>query len=312
MENAPRAGAMDVSPAARERTDEGPFEETPDSFGVVGVVGAGEIGLGVAADLALNGFRVVLVDNDPAQLATAATSLVKVIRFAPMLRPGFPAGPSAAVEAVTISSNPAELASCRFVVENVTERWEAKREAHRALDAVLPEGAVVAVNTSSIPISGLASETSRAEHMIGMHFMNPPYLTPAVEVMRPAAASAWTLGRVETLARLLRKKTIVVGDFPGFVSNRISHVFFNEAARVVAEHEVPPEIVDQVFRDCFGHRMGPLQTADLIGLDTVVDTLDRLREATGDPRFESCALLRSMVGEGRLGRKSTSGFYTYE
>jgi 3-hydroxybutyryl-CoA dehydrogenase len=117
---------------------------------------------------------------------------------------------------------------------------------------------------------------------------------------------------VETLARLLRKKTIVVGDFPGFVSNRISHLFFNEAARVVAEHDVPPEIVDQVFRDCFGHSMGPLQTTDLIGLDTVVNTLDQLREATGDPRFDSCALLRSMVSEGRLGRKSASGFYTYE
>ncbi|MEV0382598.1 3-hydroxyacyl-CoA dehydrogenase family protein [Nonomuraea sp. NPDC050643] len=312
MADAPWTGAMDVSPAAEERADEVSVEETPDAFGPVGVVGAGEIGLGVAADLALNGFRVVLVDNDSARLAAAATNLVKVIRFAPMLRPGFPTGPASAVAAVTATADPAELASCRFVVENVTERWQAKREAHRALDAVLPEDAVVAVNTSSIPISELASETVRAEHVIGMHFMNPPYLTSAVEVMRPAAASERTLGRVETLARLLRKKTIVVGDFPGFVSNRISHLFLNEAARVVAEHGVPPKIVDQVFRDCFGHRMGPLQTADLIGLDTVVDTLDRLREATGDPRFESCELLRSMVGEGRLGRKSTSGFYTYE
>ncbi|MFG6200623.1 3-hydroxyacyl-CoA dehydrogenase family protein [Nonomuraea sp. JJY05] len=298
--------------AGAERADGTSPGETPDSFGPVGVVGAGEIGVGVAADLALHGFRVVLTDEDRARLAAAATKAAEIIRIAPMLRPGFPAAPPAAAEAVTFVTGSGELAGCRFVIENVTERREAKRAAHRALDAVLPEDTVVAVNTSSIPIGEIASETSRAEHMIGMHFMNPPYLTSAVEVMRPAAASARTLGRVETLARLLRKKTIVVGDFPGFVSNRISHVFFNEAARVVAEHGVPPEIVDQVFRDCFGHRMGPLRTADLIGLDTVVDTLDRLREATGDPRFDSCALLRSMVGEGRLGRKTASGFYTYE
>lgn len=284
---------------------------SPDSFGTVGVVGAGVIGLGVAADLALHGFRVILVDNDPAQRDSAPARLAEATRFAPMLRPGFPASAGQAAAAVRISADHADLAECTLVVENVTERLDDKENVYRVLATVLADTAVVAVNTSSIPVARLAAYLPRPERVIGVHFMNPPHLTTAVEVMRPDTTSDETLARIGELTALLRKKTVVVGDFPGFVSNRVSHLFFNEAARVVEEHGVAPETVDQIFRDCFGHRMGPLQTADLIGLDTVVHTLDHLRDATGDPRFESCSLLRDMVRRRLLGRKTAHGFYAY-
>lgn len=290
----------------------GTGDPTPDSFGTVGVLGAGVIGLGVAADLALHGFRVNLVDHDPAQCESAPARLAEAVRFAPMLRPGFPASADGATAAVRIGTDPAALTECTLIVENVTERLDVKEDVYRLLDTVVTDTAVIAVNTSSIPVARLAEHLTRPERVIGVHFMNPPHLTAAVEVMRPDRTSDETLARVGELATLLRKKTIVVGDFPGFVSNRISHLFFNEAARVVEEHGVAPETVDRIFRDCFGHRMGPLQTADLIGLDTVVHTLDHLREATGDPRFDSSALLRDMVRRRQLGRKTDQGFYTYQ
>ncbi|MFE9032137.1 3-hydroxyacyl-CoA dehydrogenase family protein [Streptomyces iakyrus] len=287
-------------------------DRTPDAFGTVGVLGAGVIGLGVAADLALHGFRVILVDHDPAQIDSAPARLAEAARIAPMLRPGFPASADRATAAVRVGTDPGALAECTLVVENVTERLDVKEDVYRLLDTVVADTAVVAVNTSSIPVARLAAHLSRPERVIGVHFMNPPYLTAAVEVMRPDRTCDETFARVGELAALLRKKTIVIGDFPGFVSNRVSHLFFNEAARVVEEHGVAPETVDRIFRDCFGHRMGPLQTADLIGLDTVVHTLDHLRDATGDPRFESCALLRDMVGRRQLGRKTDRGFYAYQ
>jgi 3-hydroxybutyryl-CoA dehydrogenase len=147
--------------------------------------------------------------------------------------------------------------------------------------------------------------------VIGVHFMNPSYATSAVEVMRGEQTSGECLAYVLGLAESLGKEAIVVGDFPGFVSNRISHVFFNEAARLVQEEGVAPATVDQVFRKCFGHAMGPLETADLIGLDTVVLTLRQLRESTGEDRYTPCDLLERQVVSGKVGRKAGSGFYTY-
>jgi 3-hydroxybutyryl-CoA dehydrogenase len=278
----------------------------------VGVVGAGAIGLGVAADLAMHGFKVVLVDNSPKQLRLAPEAVAEIGRFAPMLRPGSAViDPAELLAAICTSTDLVAVAGCVLVVENVTERLAVKRDVHRALDSILAPTSVVAVNTSSIPIATLGAQNSRPERLIGVHFMNPPYLTAAVEVMRSQATSDETLARVVALVGRLGKRSIVVGDFPGFVSNRISHLFFNEAARLVAEHGVEPAVIDKVFRDCFGHRMGPLETADLIGVDTVVNTLDTLCEVLGEDRFATCELLRSMVEGGRLGRKSKVGFYTY-
>lgn len=278
----------------------------------IGVIGAGSIGKGVCADLVLHGMRVVLVDVAAQQLDEARDSIVQTVRFAPMLRRDLPSMTREEVlDALETSTEIASVAGCEFVVENVVEDWDVKRDVYRALDAVAAPEARFGVNTSSIPIARVAAETSRPDRVVGIHFMNPPYLKEAVEVVRGAGTSEETLGYVRDFLAALGKEGIVVDDFPGFVSNRISHLFFNEAVRVVEEQGVAPAIVDRLFKKCFGHAMGPLETADLIGLDTVALTLDSLHESYGDDRFACAGLLRDMVRAGKLGKKSGEGFYEY-
>jgi 3-hydroxybutyryl-CoA dehydrogenase len=278
----------------------------------IGVVGAGAIGTTVGADFLLHGFDVVFVDRDEQTLAVAAGKVAEAVRFAPLLRPGLGRLSRADLaDRTRYGVDLHELATCEFVVENVTEDWTIKRDLYRRLDAALPPHIGIGVNTSSIPIQRLAAETSRPEWVIGIHFMNPSYATEAVEVMRGGNTSDACLAYVEELVTSLGKQAIVVGDFPGFVSNRISHVFFNEAARLVQEEGVEPATVDQVFKRCFGHTMGPLETADLIGLDTVVLTLRQLQESTQETRYEPCHLLQQKVAEGAVGRKAGHGFYRY-
>lgn len=291
-------------------TNEGMLVNDPQRG--IGVLGAGSIGATVCADLVLHGFHVVLVDIDETALQRAGNVLREAVRFGPMLRPGLPRiEVETALSSVAFHTDPAALAGCEFVVENVSEHWETKREVYRTLDRVLPPGVGIGVNTSSITIGRLAAETTRAEWVVGIHFMNPAHLKDAVEIMRGEATSEDCMTYVEGLMSALGKETIVVGDFPGFVSNRISHLFFNEAARLVEDHDVAPSVIDAVFKKCFGHRMGPLETADLIGLDTVALTLDSLHEAYRDDRFVCSPLLRTMVETGRVGRKSGEGFYAY-
>ncbi|AUG81625.1 hypothetical protein CFP65_7018 [Kitasatospora sp. MMS16-BH015] len=283
-----------------------------DTARTIGVVGAGSIGATVCADLVLHGFRVVLVDRDPAALERARRVVAEAVRFGPMLRPGLPrVGAAEALAGVTTYTALEALGGCEFVVENVSEEWETKRAVYRELDRVLPAGVGIGVNTSSIGIGRLAAETGRPELVVGIHFMNPAYLKEAVEVMRGAETSEACMAYVMGLLADLGKEGIVVGDFPGFVSNRISHLFFNEAARLVEEEGVEPAVIDQIFKRCFGHRMGPLETADLIGLDTVLLTLDSLHESYRDDRFKASAHLRALVADGRLGRKTGAGFHAY-
>ncbi|MGW5564813.1 3-hydroxyacyl-CoA dehydrogenase family protein [Streptomyces tendae] len=278
----------------------------------IGVLGAGAIGSTVCADLVLHGFRVVLVDTDPAALDRARDVVVEAARFGPMLRPALPrSAPEDALAAVAPSADLTALAACEFVVENVSERWEVKEEVYRALDGVLPPGVGIGVNTSSIGIGRLAATTRRPDLVVGVHFMNPSYLKDTVEVMRGADTSEECMTYVRGLLGALGKTAVVVGDFPGFVSNRISHLFFNEAARLIEEHGLQPDVVDTIFKRCFGHRMGPLETIDLIGVDTVTLTLDSLFDSYQDPRFQASGLLRSLMADGRLGRKTGAGFYDY-
>ncbi len=262
----------------------------------VGVVGVGNIGSTVCVDFVVHGFRVVAVDREQSALAAARGLLRDVNRFLPAVRPGL-----------------TRLAAtmCIRDRENVSEKWEVKRDVYHDLDQVLPHGVGIGVNTSSVPIGRLAARTRRPDMVVGIHFMNPSYLKDAVEVMRGADTSEKCLDQVHELLARLGKQAVVVGDFPGFVSNRISHLFFNEAIRVVQDQGVAPAAVDDIFKKCFGHTMGPLETADLIGLDTVLLTLENLRDNYGDARYDGCALLREMVASGRLGRKSGQGFHHY-
>lgn len=282
----------------------------PDGTRTVGIVGTGGIGASVAVDLVVHGFRVVAVDTDPAALDATRALLADVARFLPAVRPGLTRVPAPQSRLVT-STTLAPLVDCEFVVENISEKWAAKRDLYRELDALLPAGVGIGVNTSSIPIGKLAAETGRPGVVVGIHFMNPSYLKDAVEVMRAETTSDACMDYVHGLLGALGKTGIVVGDFPGFVSNRISHQFFNEAARVVQDEGVEPAVVDEVFKKCFGHTMGPLETADLIGLDTVLLTLEHLYDSYQDPRYLGCDLLRRLVADGHLGRKTRQGFYPY-
>ncbi|MEU4205502.1 3-hydroxyacyl-CoA dehydrogenase family protein [Streptomyces sp. NPDC045470] len=279
----------------------------------IGVVGAGCIGATVCVDFAVHGFRVVAVDTDATALDATRTLLRDVNRFLPAVRPGLTRlTPAEVKERLVTGTDLAALADCEFVVENVSERWETKRDLYRRLDAVLPAGTGIGVNTSSIPVGRLAAETGRPQDVVGIHFMNPSYLKDSVEVMRGADTGEKCLDHVRELLSLLGKQAIVVGDFPGFVSNRISHLFFNEAIRTVQDEGVEPAAVDEIFKKCFGHTMGPLETADLIGLDTVLLTLENLHDSYRNERYDGCALLREMVASGRLGRKTGQGFYQYD
>jgi 3-hydroxybutyryl-CoA dehydrogenase len=204
-----------------------------------------------------------------------------------------------------------QLAECDFVVENVTEEWKTKKDLYEQLDAVVPAGVRFGVNTSCISITQIGSVTRRPADVIGVHFMNPVHLMPTVEVIRAFHTSDETVQALQELLGALQKEAIVVEDLPGFVSNRISHLFMNEAAFVLQDKVATADKIDLIFKKCFGHRMGPLETADLIGLDTVMHSLDVLYESFRDSKYRCCPLLRTLVHAGHLGRKTGRGFHLY-
>ncbi|MBI1873304.1 MAG: 3-hydroxyacyl-CoA dehydrogenase family protein [Acidobacteria bacterium] len=277
----------------------------------VGVIGAGTMGAGVAHDLARHGYDVVLVDS-PEALGRAAAACRDLCRLEKLF--GREAG---GVEVATVVRRIRRvvdihaLEAVAFVIENVTERWDVKASVYRQLDRLCRPDAIVAANTSAIPITRLAAETSRPAQIIGIHFMNPVFLKPVVEVIRGADTSDDTVARALALLATIGKTGILVGDAPGFVSNRVLMLTLNEAIWLVHDRVAPAEVVDRVFRDCVGHKMGPLETADLIGLDTVLLSIEVLHEHLGDHKFTPCPLLREMVDAGRLGRKTGEGFFTY-
>ncbi|MFI6688485.1 3-hydroxyacyl-CoA dehydrogenase family protein [Streptomyces sp. NPDC050485] len=277
----------------------------------VGVVGAGTMGVGVAHCLAAAGHDVTVVDPLPRSLATAPDRLRAGLRMAALLRRAPADGVEPTVRRVRFGADVEELRTASFVVECARESIPVKREVFRSLDAVLSPTAVIATCTSAIPVGLLAEHVEAPERVLGMHFMNPAYAKDSVEVVRGEHTSEQTLDHAHDLLKTMGKQGIVVGDAPGFVSNRLSHATYNDAAAVVQAGTADAATVDRLFQECFGHTMGPLRTADLIGLDTVVDTLHVLHELTSDSRFTPCTLLTDLVAAGRLGRKSGQGFHTY-
>jgi 3-hydroxybutyryl-CoA dehydrogenase len=278
----------------------------------IGVVGAGNIGTGVVTDLVLHGASAVVVDVSEDILRRAREDVLKNVRFAPMLNKALPrVSMDEASSRMILTTDLAGLASCEFVIENATEDWSVKRPIYEVLDRVVPPEVCFGVNTSCIAITRIAGVTKRPDKVVGVHFMNPVHLMSTVEVIRGYHTSEQTMGALLRLLRSLGKEGIVVEDLPGFVSNRVSHLFMNEAAFALQDQVASAENIDLIFRKCFGHKMGPLETADLIGLDTVMRSLDVLYESFHDPKYRCCPLLRKLVHAGHLGRKSGRGFHVY-
>lgn len=281
------------------------------SYDTIGVVGAGVIGSGVAQDLAQHGYRVILVDVSGEALARARAGIEQNVRLYRFYQKEAPVSSGTVLDRITFSTEPGPLAETPFVVENVTENWEIKRGVYARLDTLCPAGTILAANTSCIPITRLASATTRPDRVVGLHFMNPVPLKPVVEVIRGHHTSATTIAAALDLLRSLGKEGIVVEDAPGFVSNRVMTLAINEAAFLVQEQVASPADIDRLLKVSYGHKMGPLETADLIGLDTILLSMEALYESFCDAKFRPCPLLRRMVDAGLLGRKSGQGFYHY-
>ena len=270
------------------------------------VVGAGQMGGGIAQVTAASGRRVLLYDAAPGAAEKGLAVMRKSLeRLAEKGAPHDPDAVLARVEPVD------DLASADMLVEAVVEDAGVKQDIFRRADSVLPPEAVLASNTSSIPIASLAGVTGRPDRVIGMHFFNPVPVMALVEVVRAPTTSDETVAEVVKLARELGKTPAEANDFPGFVSNRILMPYLNEAAFALADGVAEPEAIDTIAKLGFNHPMGPLALADLIGLDTCVSIMEVLRDGLGDPKYEPCPLFREHVAAGRLGRKSGRGFYDY-
>jgi len=278
----------------------------------IGVLGAGNIGIGVVTDLVLHGLSAVVVDVSDELLQCAQVKVLNNVRTAPLLSKSLPrVTRDDAMQRMVWTTRLEDVASCDFIVENVTEDWGVKQAVYRQLDRIAPPDVCFGANTSCLSITQIASVTTRPANVVGVHFMNPVHLMPTVEVIRGYHTSPRTLDTLLALLGALKKEGVVVEDLPGFVSNRISHLFMNEAAFVLQDGVTTAANIDQIFKKCFGHKMGPLETADLIGLDTVVRSLDVLYESFQDPKYRCCPLLRKLVHAGHLGRKTGKGFHVY-
>lgn len=278
-----------------------------------GVIGAGTMGKGIAQILAQYNFEVVLVDSNPLALEDAKINIYNSLRMAGLFNKSFKnLSADEAIKRITFTSAYDLLEDVDFVIENIPEKIESKRIVYQNIDSICNRQAIFAVNTSCIPVTEIASFTTRKEQVVGMHFMNPVPMIAAVEVMKGYYTSKKTIDLAFGLLSQIQKEGILVNDSPGFVSNRISHLMMNEAARLVEENVASVEAIDAIFKKCYGHKMGPLETADLIGIDTVVDSLDILFDHYKDHKFACCTLLRKMVAAGETGRKSGKGFYGYE
>jgi 3-hydroxybutyryl-CoA dehydrogenase len=275
------------------------------SFARVLVVGAGQMGAGIAQVVAASGRDVSLYDSQP---GAVEKGLEGVRRSLERLHEKGGPEPGEVLARVTPAGG---LVEADLMIEAIVEDTEAKRALFRAADEALPAHAVLASNTSSIPITELAAATARPGQVIGMHFFNPVPMLPLVEVIRAEQTTDETAEAIVALARDLGKTPAEANDFPGFVSNRILMPFVNEAAYALMEGVAEAEAIDTVAKLGFAHPMGPLALADLIGLDTCVAIMEVLHEGLGDPKYAPCPLLRRYVAAGRLGRKSGRGFYEY-
>jgi 3-hydroxybutyryl-CoA dehydrogenase len=277
----------------------------------VAVVGAGQMGNGIAHVFAQSGFPVTMIDVSQDALDKGRSTIAKNIER--QVKKGtIPADDQVQIMSrIDLNTDLEAAGEASLVVEAASEDSGLKYRIFTDLDRIAKPGAVLATNTSSISITEIARRTSRPDKVVGMHFMNPVPVMKLVEIIRGLATSDETTKYVVDLSKQLGKTPVEVNDFPGFVSNRVLMPMINEAVYCLMEGVGEPEAIDQVMTLGMNHPMGPLALADLIGLDTCVAILEVLRDGLGNPKYAPCPLLKKYVAAGWLGRKSGRGFYTY-
>ena len=279
---------------------------------IVGVIGSGTMGKGVAQHFAQYNHSVILVDISEDILQESIKHIEKSIRVSRLFsqRANLEA-PEVICSKIKTTTHLEDLKDADFIVENISEDIEAKQCLYSKIDSICTEKCIFMVNTSCISITKISGFTKRAEKVLGTHFMNPVDKIHTVETIMGFHTTEQTLDQVTQFLKSVGKRVVLVQDSVGFVSNRISHLMMNEAAFIVQDRVANAQAVDDIFRYCYGHKMGPLETADLIGLDTVVNSLRILYDSFQDTKFRCCPLLTKMVNAGLLGRKTGKGFYEY-
>jgi 3-hydroxybutyryl-CoA dehydrogenase len=278
---------------------------------VIGVIGAGTMGHGIAHVAAKAGFRVVLVDLQKDLLGRAVETIGSEMQRAVDKERMSGADMQASLTRIRTSPDLGSLNEAGLVVEAIVEKVDVKSKLFADLDRICPPEAILATNTSSISITKIAAATKRAEKVIGMHFMNPVPVMKLVEVIRGELTSDATTQTTIQLAETMGKTAVAANDYPGFIANRILMPMINEAITALMEGVATRDGIDSIMKLGMRHPMGPLELADFIGLDVCLHIMNVLHDGFGDPRYRPCPLLRRMVDAGLLGRKSGRGFYEY-
>jgi 3-hydroxybutyryl-CoA dehydrogenase len=277
----------------------------------IGVLGAGQMGAGIAQVASCSGYSVTMVDIDENAVErgmdSIRSSLQRIVSKGRMeLKDS-----QAAMELITRSTNRSDLSECDLIVEAIPEILQLKLDTFSELDSICRRDSILATNTSSISIDAIAKATNRPDRVIGMHFMNPVPIMKLVEIINGSETLSEVTDEVISVAESMGKVALLCNDSPGFVSNRILCPMINEAILTLEEGVAEPDAIDGIMKLGMNHPIGPLALADLIGLDTVLHIMGVLHDGLGDDKYKPASLLVSMVGEGKLGRKSGKGFYNY-
>ncbi|GAA0555739.1 3-hydroxyacyl-CoA dehydrogenase family protein [Chitinophaga japonensis] len=280
----------------------------------VGIIGAGIMGQGVAFQCAKFGHQVTLLDISEEVLAQARPKIEQLSRFDTMMQrqQKSPEGTcSRLLDNIRYTTDWADLGDCTFIIENATELETTKLDIFKRISSIIGNDVIVGVNTSCVSITKLAACLENPERVIGLHFSNPVHMMPAVEMVRGLFNSDSVIAAATGFLAGMKMHGIVVNDSPGFISNRVMLAYINEAIYCIHEGVATAGDIDRIFRECLSHTMGPLQTADLIGLDTILQAMNVVYSNFSDSKYRPCILLKRMVDAGILGRKSGKGFYDY-